>query len=750
MHATWVKNHTLTRRLGKKTPYEMLYQRKPNLENIPVWGCVKVHDTSGTKLDMCAHNGHWVGFDPESDGHRIYFPDRGIIGVEHSVAFEQQEQAVPVVPLMASVQGEQKAVSVKSSRIESPPRTSDQHALPPETTDNVPTSSNANTDHLGPNFETPDPQLPPQRSTRQHFESEYFKRLREGEGTVDGRRSKETPTAALSEVLHGGRSKGELPDDDDVVYAMVARISEAEGLDPSTIDEARARPDWVKWDEAISKELTSLEAACTWDVIECPKGVNVIRCKWVFKIKRNAAGEINKYKACLIAKGYSQVQGIDYNEMHTPVARLSSLHTILAIATRNDWDVDVFDFQSAFLNGKLDKGEDLYMELPPGYNIDKRLKHAVAKLRVTLYGLKQGALRWYLELCGSLRELRLKRAHSDWGVFYAHIGRDILILASHVDDCTLTGSSCELMGLFKGEIQARYKITDLGPISWVLGMKVIRDRVTRTISLSQEPYIDAIITKYNFSDLKPVSIPMDPNIQLSRTHPMSIADTACMECVPYRAAVGSLMYLAVATHPDIAFAISAVAQFSQDPTPEHWEAVKCIYRYLLGTRKLALTFGAGKQGLEGFTDADGASQEHRHVISGYAYILDGGAVSWASKKQELVTLSTTEAEYVAATHAAKEGIWLRWLVEEVFCPLVHPTPLHSDSQSAIALTKDGSYHAHTKHIDIRYHFICFIVDNGSLRLLYCPTEDMVADTLTKALPSVKVKHFTASLGLCSI
>ena len=210
------------------------------------------------------------------------------------------------------------------------------------------------------------------------------------------------------------------------------------------------------------------------------------------------------------------------------------------------------------------------------------------------------------------------------------------------------------------------------------------------------------------------------------------------------------MYLAIATRPNIVFAISTVAQFSQDPTPEHWEAVKRIYRYLLGTRKLALTFGAGKQDLEGFTDADRASQEHQHAISGYAYILDGGAVSWASKKQELVTLSTTEAKYVAATHAAKEGIWLCRLIKKVFCPLAHPTPLHSDSQSAIALTKDGSYHTCTKHIDIRYHFICFIVDNGSLRLLYCPTEDMVADTLTKALPSVKAKHFTASLGLCSI
>ena len=210
------------------------------------------------------------------------------------------------------------------------------------------------------------------------------------------------------------------------------------------------------------------------------------------------------------------------------------------------------------------------------------------------------------------------------------------------------------------------------------------------------------------------------------------------------------MHLAVGTRPDIAFTVSTVAQFSTDPGLIHWEAVKQIYRYLIGTKKLSLTFGVGKHRLEGFTDADRASQVHQHAITGYAYILDGGAVSWASKKQELTTLSTTEAEYVAGTHATKEGVWLGRLVGEVFRPLLHPTPLYSDNQSAIVLTKDGSFHAHMKHIDIHYHFIRFAVDNHTFCLIYCPTDSMVADTLTKALPSIKAKHFAASLGLHTI
>ena len=179
----------------------------------------------------------------------------------------------------------------------------------------------------------------------------------------------------------------------------------------------------------------------------------------------------------------------------------------------------------------------------------------------------------------------------------------------------------------------------------------------------------------------------------------------------------------------------------------HWEAVKQVFHYLKGTKNWKLTYGTTNDSLKGYMDADGSSQEHRHVISGYVFLVNGGAVSWSSKKQELVTLSTAESKYVAATYAAKEALWLRRIIGEIFEPITEPTTLYSDSQSAIALTKGGSYHAQTKHIDIRYHFICFVVQNGTINLIYYPTEDMTADILTKALPNSKAKHFATSLGL---
>ena len=163
-----------------------------------------------------------------------------------------------------------------------------------------------------------------------------------------------------------------------------------------------------------------------------------------------------------------------------------------------------------------------------------------------------------------------------------------------------------------------------------------------------------------------------------------------------------------------------------------------------------LSYGGTRAELIGFADADGNMAEDRHAILGYAFLLHGGAVSWSAKRQEIISLSTTESEYVAATHAAKEALWLRSLITQLFSVNLDPTTLFSDNQSAIALTQDHQYHARTKHIDIRFHFIRWIVEQGSLRLIYCPTEDMIADTLTKALPSAKVKHFASQLGLSTV
>ena len=320
-------------------------------------------------------------------------------------------------------------------------------------------------------------------------------------------------------------------------------------------------------------------------------------------------------------------------------------------------------------------------------------------------------------------------------------------MAIHVDDCTITGNNRVLLNEIKHKIKSRYS---LGPINWLLGIKITQDQAAQTISLSQESYIDSILVHFNLMDTKPMSTPMGPSMQFSKDQsPQTLEEMAEMRNVPYQEGTGSLQYCAIATWPNIAFSVSLLSQYNENPGQIHWEAVKQVLRYLKATKGWKLVYGTEQDDFKGFMDADGALQEHRHMISAYVFMIDGGAVSWSSKKQELVTLSTAELEYVAATYAAKEALWARQFVSEVFSPIMKPLTLYCDSQSTIALTKDGSYHARTKHIDIRYHFIRYIIKEGLIQLVYCPTEDMTADTLTKALLSIKAKHFATALSLCS-
>jgi len=243
-------------------------------------------------------------------------------------------------------------------------------------------------------------------------------------------------------------------------------------------------------------------------------------------------------------------------------------------------------------------------------------------------------------------------------------------------------------------------------------------------------------------------MPMETSTRLSTCQsPVTTFKITKMHDIPYLEAVSLFMYTSLSTCPDISFAVQTVSQFSKNPGLAHWDAVKQIFHYLKGTADLWLSCRAVKDNLVGYADVDGSMAEDRHTISGYAFMLFGGTVSWSAKWQEIVSLSTMESKYVAITHAAKEGLWIRSLLSQLFPGKLDPTTLFSDNQSTVTLTKDHQYHTRTKHIDIQFHFICYVIENSSIRLIYCPTNDMVTDMLTKALPSMKVKHFASQLRL---
>jgi hypothetical protein len=465
-------------------------------------------------------------------------------------------------------------------------------------------------------------------------------------------------------------------------------------------------------------------------------------------VKRDAARTIVRYRARLVAQGFSQIPGVDFFETYAPVAKMASMRILLAMAAHHDFEIHQIDIKSAYLNGEFEEGEVIYMRLPPGIHLtdDKTLVLCLLK---PLYGLRQSGRHWYRKFSSILMgPLRMKKCEVDQAVFYRVEKDSLMALAVHVDDCSAVASSIELENEIKGELKKVFEISDLGEINWILGIAVKRDRAARTIALSQKSYITTIISRYGFENVKPVAMPMDPSMNLSTSQsPKTAQEFAEMKNKPYREAVGSLMYASLGTRPDITYAVSILSKFAASPGLAHWNAVKRVFAYLAGTKDLWLTYGDSAKELEGYVDADGSMNEERKAISGYAFLLDGGAVSWSSKKQEIIALSTTEAEYVAATHATKEALWLRSLIGELFGQFTGPTTLYEDNQGAIALTHDQQFHARTKHIDIRFHFIRWVIAEGKIKLIYCPTENMIADTLTKALPSAKVKHFATSLGL---
>jgi len=754
-HAIWLKNRTPTKVLDGGTPYEAATGKKPDLSRARVWGSqVWVRVKGGTKLGGRIEEGRWVSIDDGSEnGCRVYWPAKCSITVERNVYWDpsyaellscegEEEENLPGVMLTPS---EPQAVPPPPARIPAPPPVV---IAPPPVVIAPP----------------PEPE-PPARRIRKP--SQRLLDIMDASGTIP--RGIQLPTtqevpghvneqdADEEEAVECLLSIIDDPDDKlcglDLAMAIGEATAESEALEPKTLAEARCHPDWAQWEEGIREELATLQAAGTWELADLPDGANLVGSKWVFRAKKDAAGHIVRHKARLVAQGFSQVPGIDFFNTYAPVATLASIRTVLALSARQDYELHQIDIKGAYLNGKLTEDEVIYMCQPPGFESPTH-PQKVCCLRKTLYGLKQsGRHCWYQRLVEILvDELGFTQCAVDQAVFFRRReeSSEHVIIVVHVDDCTIAAKSMKEAVELKTMIRKHVEITDLGELHWLLGIEVTCDQDKCVISLSQRTYIDSIIHRFNFDELKPVSNPMEPSTKLhSGQSPSTGAKFTAMHHIPYCEAIGSLMYASLGTCPDISYTVTTVSRFSSNPGMPHWDAVRRIYRYLLGTKDLKLTYGGVRSVLTGYADVDGSMAEGRKVISGYAFLIDGGAVSWSSKRQEIVSLSMTESEYVAATHAVKEALWLRSFIGELFAPLTDPITLFSDNQSAIALTKDHQYHTRTKHIDIRFHFIRWIIEEGKLHLIYCPTVDMVADTLTKVLPSPKVKHFAVELGLRS-
>ena len=532
--------------------------------------------------------------------------------------------------------------------------------------------------------------------------------------------------------------------------SMFLRSMTAEICEPKTLNEALESQNSVEWKEAINSEYVSLIKNQTWELVPRPSNVNVVGNRWVFKIKRKADGTIDRFKARLVAQGFTQTQGLDYNEVFSPVARSSTIRGLLAIANHKDWDIHQMDVKAAFLNSELDY--EVFMEQPKGF-IDEVNKDYVCKLKRCLYGLKQSSRCWNLTLDEFLKSNDYIRCGADECVYIKIFndetkGEQFVIHVIYVDDIINMSNNLTVLENEKGLLSDKFEMVDNGELHYVLGMMVKRNRQTQTLSLSQPSYLETVLEKFGMSDCKPVSTPMDLGTHFQKR---TQEETPFPKQV-YQQAIGCLTYASTSTRPDIAAAVGVLSQYMSDPSHVHWCGVKRLFRYLKGTKTYGLLFTSdGSNVLHGYTDADWAGDLDTHrSTSGYVFRVGYATISWCSKRQQTVAKSTTEAEYVALSFSVSECIWLRRLLQDIGCDTDMSTVIYEDNNGAIDLSKNAKHHTRTKHTDISYHFTREKVDSEEVAAVYIQSDDNIADVMTKALPRVMFQKFCDRLGVFDV
>jgi hypothetical protein len=464
--------------------------------------------------------------------------------------------------------------------------------------------------------------------------------------------------------------------------------------------------------------------------------------KWVFKLKKNPAGEVVRHKARLVAKGYAQRAGIDFEEVFAPVARLDSVRVLLAIAAHHNWEVHHLDVKSAFLNGDLE--EEVYVSQPPGFIIDG-MEGKVLRLKKALYGLRQAPRAWNAKLDNTLLSLGFTRSPSEHAVYTRGKDDSRLLLGVYVDDLIVTGGGEQEIARFKREMMTRFKMSDLGLLAYYLGMEVSQGG--GKITLCQSAYAGKLLEKAGMANCTLTQMPMEPRLKMSK-----ISSNPPVDGTMYRSIVGGLRYL-VHSRPDIAFAVGFVSRFMETPTTEHLSAVKHLLRYIAGTKSYGCTLRGGSEQLElvGYSDADLAGDlDDRKSTTGSIFFINGCPVSWQSVKQKTVALSSCESEYMAATATACQAAWLRRLLGELLNEEEKTVKLFIDNQSTIQLIKNPVFHDRSKHIDTRHHFIREYVADGRVSVEHIGTTNQLADILTKSLGRVRFQDLRSRIGVTNI
>jgi len=757
--------------LPNTTPYELWHSKKPDVSHFRIWGCtayVFVQKDQRSSFQSHYQKCVFIGYPDGYKGWKFYNPTTKKVIISERAEFDERyfpglsksSNHIPLDVLLP--EGPLYSTELSPMPVEGGDDTIQPSLEPTSHSSTSPATPHTNSrssspDPLLPRESTPPPvspsppQTPPQQTGppaapppmgRHH---RIFTTPHGTEHTVLRSTRPSRPPPDWKTSLSSNIPIGHDPDEDNQEGFQEAEFAaSASEPEPKTFRQAMSSPDSDKWSEAAALEYKILIENGTWEIVELPHGKKAIGSGWVWRIKYNPDGSIERYKARIVAKGYLQRPGFDYIASFAPTYRPAGLRLVLALTAIKNLELRSVDISSAFTYGDLD--EEIYMEQPEGFH--QGGPNMVCRLKKGLYGLKQAARQWNKKIHSVLVSMDFTRIKADAAIYVYSKGNVKIIVPIYIDDITFAGNSKAEIDHCIQELSKHFKLRDLGDTKFLLGIEISRDRSKQSLSLSQKQYILNILERFGHSNCATVQTPMTPGLVLTKE------DSAKTEKekaeIPYLEAVGALQYLSLHTRPDIAYAVGYLGRFNHCYGQSHWKAVKHVFRYLKGTLDYKLTY-QGSLDPHIFTTYSDASHmdsfDTGKSTGAYLTIIGGGAIGWSSKLQDFVSLSTTEAEYVAAVEAGKEILWMRHILEEFGYPVKEASPLFMDNQSALSVSKNPEHHGRMKHLRARYFWLRDEVEANTIKPLYTQSDEQLADMLTKSLTPIKVKNFCGKIGL---
>ena len=718
-HANFLRNVSPSSHCQDATPWELFQLSPPDLSGLRIFGAlahVHIPKELRRKLEVKSYKAISLNYNPKSKMYRVYLD--GEVNEKRDVMVDESKMGWPTLYPDDTEQKTDNGPHLQSSE-DSTPSPPDSPKSPTQFFPDLPRSEADISRSAQPSL----------AASQQPLDDEALEH--DSDSAIP-----ELPAA--SEPRYSLRQR-----DSNLSYGQFYKATTASSAEPTTLHEARMSPDWHDWHNAMDEEHNALLSNGTWELVDTPPGITPLPCKWVFKVKHKPDGTIERYKARLVAGGHRQRDGIDYADVFAPVSRFATVRTLLALAAHNDWPLHSIDISNAFLNATLDT--PVYMRQPEEFSNGN--SNQSCKLLKTLYGLKQAPKEWYLNLSKTLEAYGFIQSSADTAMWYkpATSTSPPVYLATWVDDIIYTTATDDNIAAVRDYIMTAYKARDLGATTHHLNIYIERDRKAKTLKISQPTLIDSIVNEFNMADSNPKSIPMSPGCDISK---LTDQDTPLPQEVPYAKCVGALLYLSSTTRPDLALCVSLLAKHMSKPAMRHWTYAKSVLAYLNTTKTYGITYGTSNETLQAYTDADyAACKDTRKSRTGYVFTLFGGAITWSSKQQSVVALSTAESEYIAACHTAREGIWLQRLCKDLGIDCDGPLALHADNKASIHMATNSSDTARTKHIDVAYHFLRQSVLRHLIRMVFCPSDKNPADMFTKPLASAKFGIFTRFVGM---